>query len=42
MERVQDMELVIKLLMKKKIKDIFGMNVLISDTPYGKQVYPIN
>ena len=27
---------------EKKIKDIFGMNVLISDTPYGKQVYPIN
>ena len=26
----------------KKIKDIFDVNVLVTDTPYGKQIYPIN
>ena len=26
----------------KKIKDIFDVNVLVSETPYGKQVYAIN
>ena len=26
----------------KKIKDIFDINVLVTDTPYGKQIYPIN
>tara|TARA_B100000886_G_C20395776_1_gene480310 strand:- start:345 stop:1118 length:774 start_codon:yes stop_codon:yes gene_type:complete len=27
---------------EKKIKDIFDVNVLVTDTPYGKQIYPIN
>ena len=27
---------------EKKIKDIFDVSVLVSDTPYGKQVYAIN
>ena len=26
----------------KKFKDIFDVNVLVTDTPYGKQIYPIN
>ena len=26
----------------KKIKDIFDVNVLVTDTPYGKQIYQIN
>ena len=31
-----------EIISEQKIKDIFGINVLISHTPYGKQVYPIN
>ena len=31
-----------EIISEKKINDIFGIKVLISDTPYGKQVYPIN
>ena len=31
-----------EIICEKKIKDIFGINVLVTDTPYGKQVYPIN
>ena len=31
-----------KIISEKKIKDIFGINVLISDTPHGKQIYPVN
>jgi len=31
-----------QIISEKKIKDIFGINVLISDTPYGKQIYPVN
>ena len=31
-----------EMISEKKIKDIFDVNVLVSDTPYGKQIYPIN
>ena len=31
-----------EIISEKKIKDIFDVNVLVSDTPYGKQIYPIN
>jgi len=31
-----------EIISEKKIKDIFGVNVLVSDTPYGKQIYPIS
>ena len=31
-----------ELINEKFIKNIFGMNTLVSDTPYGKQIYPIN
>ena len=31
-----------EIISEKKIKDIFDVNVLVSDTPYGKQVYAIN
>ena len=30
-----------EIISEKKIKDIFDVNVLVSDTPYGKQVYAI-
>ena len=31
-----------EIISEKKIKDIFDVNVLVTDTPYGKQIYPIN
>ena len=31
-----------EIISEKKIKDIFDVNVLVSNTPYGKQIYPIN
>ena len=31
-----------EMISEKKIRDIFDVNVLVSDTPYGKQIYPIN
>jgi len=31
-----------ELINEKFIKNIFDMNSLVSDTPYGKQIYPIN
>tara|TARA_B100000482_G_scaffold166228_1_gene130543 strand:- start:163 stop:669 length:507 start_codon:yes stop_codon:yes gene_type:complete len=31
-----------EIISEKKIKDIFDVNVLVSQTPYGKQVYAIN
>ena len=30
------------LINEKFIKNIFGINALVSETPYGKQIYPIN
>ena len=30
------------LINEKFIKNIFGINTLVSETPYGKQIYPIN
>ena len=31
-----------EIISEKKIKDIFDVSVLVSNTPYGKQIYPIN
>ena len=31
-----------EIISEKKIKDIFDVNVLVSNTSYGKQIYPIN
>ena len=31
-----------ELINEKFIKNIFGINALVSQTPYGKQIYPIN
>ena len=31
-----------EMISETKIREIFDVNVLVSDTPYGKQIYPIN